>query len=179
MTDRPLKDETLLAHAGNKPQANFGIVNPPVYHASTILFPTVAALEEMTKDKIGNITYGRFGTPTTFAFEEAVAPLEGADHAIAMPSGLAAVAGSLFSFLKTGDHLLMTDSVYGPVRSLCDTTLKGLGIETTYYDPLIGAGIAALIRPATRVIYLESPAPSPSRSRTSARSSARRARPAA
>jgi hypothetical protein len=73
MTDRPLKDETLLAHAGNKPQANFGIVNPPVYHASTILFPTVAALEEMTKDKIGNITYGRFGTPTTFALEEAVA----------------------------------------------------------------------------------------------------------
>ena len=157
MTDRPLKDETLLAHAGNKPQANFGIVNPPVYHASTILFPTVAALEEMTKDKIGNITYGRFGTPTTFALEEAVASLEAADHAIAMPSGLAAVAGSLLSFLRTGDHLLMTDSVYGPVRSLCDTTLKGLGIETTYYDPLIGAGIAALIRPATRVIYLESP----------------------
>ena len=157
MTDRPLKDETLLAHAGNKPQANFGIVNPPVYHASTILFPTVAALEEMTKDKIGNITYGRFGTPTTFAFEEAVASLEGADQAIAMPSGLAAVAGSLLSFLRTGDHLLMTDSVYGPVRSLCDTTLKGLGIETTYYDPLIGAGIAELIRPATRVIYLESP----------------------
>ncbi len=157
MTDRPLKDETLLAHAGNKPQANFGIVNPPVYHASTILFPTVAALEEMTKDKIGNITYGRFGTPTTFAFEEAVASLEGADQAIAMPSGLAAVAGSLLSFLRTGDHLLMTDSVYGPVRSLCDTTLKGLGIETTYYDPLIGAAIAELIRPATRVIYLESP----------------------
>ena len=157
MTDRPLKDETLLAHAGNKPQANFGIVNPPVYHASTILFPTVAALEDMTKDKIGNITYGRFGTPTTFALEAAVASLEGADHAIAMPSGLAAVAGALLSFLRTGDHLLMTDSVYGPVRSLCDTTLKGLGIETTYYDPLIGAAIAELIRPATRVVYLESP----------------------
>ena len=157
MTDRPLKDETLLAHAGNKPQANYGIVNPPVYHASTVLFPTVAALEDMTKDKIGNITYGRFGTPTTFALEAAVASLEGADHAIAMPSGLAAVAGALLSFLRTGDHLLMTDSVYGPVRSLCDTTLKGLGIETTYYDPLIGAAIAELIRPATRVVYLESP----------------------
>jgi cysteine-S-conjugate beta-lyase len=159
MTDRPLKDETLLGHAGNKPQANFGIVNPPVYHASTILFPTVAALEEMLKDKDrqSKVSYGRFGTPTTFALEEAVAAVEGADKAIALPSGQAAAAGALLTFLKAGDHLLMTDSVYGPVRSLCDTTFKGLGIETTYYDPLIGAGIADLIRPNTRVVYLESP----------------------
>ena len=142
MTDRPLKDETLLAHAGNKPQANFGIVNPPVYHASTILFPTVAALEEMTKDKIGNITYGRFGTPTTFAFEEAVAASKAPTTRSPCPRAWPRSPGALLSFLKTGDHLLMTDTVYGPVRSLCDTTLKGLGIETTYYDPLIGAGIA-------------------------------------
>ena len=157
MTDRPFKDETLLAHAGNDPKANFGIVNPPVYHASTILFPTVEALETLNRDKISNITYGRFGTPTTFAFEEAVAAVEGADKAIAMPSGLAAVAGTLLAFLKAGDHLLMVDTVYGPVRGLCDSTLKGLGIETTYYNPLAGADIADLIRPGTRLIYLESP----------------------
>ena len=145
MTDRPFKDDTLLGHAGNKPRANFGIVNPPVYHASTILFPTVAAVDEMLKDKYAGVAYGRFGTPTTFALEEAVAAVEGADKAIALPSGQAAAAGALLSFLKAGDHLLMTDSVYGPVRAFCDTTLKGLNIETTYYDPLVGGGIAALI----------------------------------
>jgi cystathionine beta-lyase len=157
MTDRPYKDETLLAHAGNKPRANFGIVNPPVYHASTILYPTVAALEAALKDKFSGVTYGRSGTPTTFAFEEAVAAVEGGDRAIAMPSGLAAIAGILLTFLKQGDHLLVTDSVYGPVRTLCNGALAGLGIETTYYDPTIGAGIATLIRPNTRLIYLESP----------------------
>jgi cystathionine beta-lyase len=157
MTDRPFKDDTLLGHAGNKPHANFGIVNPPVYHASTILFPTLAAVDEMLKDKYAKVAYGRFGTPTTFALEEAVAAVEGADKAIALPSGQAAAAGALLSFLKAGDHLLMTDSVYGPVRAFCDATLKDLNIATTYYDPLVGAGIATLIRPNTRVVYLESP----------------------
>ena len=157
MTDRPFKDDTLLGHAGNKPRANFGIVNPPVYHASTILFPSLAAVDEMLKDKYAKVSYGRFGTPTTFALEEAVAAVEGADKAIALPSGQAAAAGALLSFLKAGDHLLMTDSVYGPVRAFCDMTLKDLNIETTYYDPLVGGGIAALIRPDTRVVYLESP----------------------
>ncbi|HKF60996.1 MAG TPA: cystathionine beta-lyase [Dongiaceae bacterium] len=157
MTDRPFKDDTLLGHAGNKPRANFGIVNPPVYHASTILFPSLAAVDEMLKDKYAKVSYGRFGTPTTFALEEAVAAVEGADKAIALPSGQAAAAGALLSFLKAGDHLLMTDSVYGPVRAFCDMTLKDLNIETTYYDPLVGGGIAALIRPNTRVVYLESP----------------------
>ena len=157
MTDRPFKDETLLTHAGNKPRSNFGIVNPPVYHASTVLYPTLAALEAAVKDRFNGVTYGRSGTPTTFAFEEAVAAVEGMDKAIAMPSGLAAIAGALLTFLKAGDHLLVTDSVYGPVRHFAGATLTGLGIETTYYDPLMGAGIAALIRPNTRVVYLESP----------------------
>jgi cystathionine beta-lyase len=157
MTDRPLKDETLLGHAGNRPAANFGIVNPPVYHASTILFPSLAAQEAAARDMTAGVTYGRNGTPTSFALEEAVAALEGADHAVAMPSGLAAVAGTLLSFLKAGDHLLMVDSVYEPVRKLCNVTLAGFGIETTYYDPAIGAGVTALIRPNTRLVYLETP----------------------
>jgi cystathionine beta-lyase len=157
MTKRPLKDETLLGHAGNKPQANFGVVNPPVYHASTILSPTGAALEAAPRNMNVGVTYGRYGTPTTFAFEEAIAALEGADKAIAMPSGLAAVAGTLLSFLRAGDHLLMVDSVYQPVRKLCNGTLAGLGIETSYYDPDLGGDIARLIRPNTKIIYLETP----------------------
>jgi cysteine-S-conjugate beta-lyase len=157
MSDRPYKDETLLTHAGNKPRANFGIINPPVYHASTILYPTVAALEAAVKDRFSGVTYGRNGTPTTFAFEEAVAAVEGGEKAIAMPSGMAAIAGTLLTFLKQGDHLLVSDTVYSPVRGLCGATLVGMGVETTYYDPTIGAGIAELIRPNTRVVYLESP----------------------
>jgi cystathionine beta-lyase len=149
--------DTLLSRVGNHPEANHGIVNPPVYRASTVLFPTVARFEAAQKDRTVGVAYGRSGTPTTFALEEAVAELEGGSRALALPSGLAAVSVTLLSLLGAGDHLLMVDSVYGPVRSLCDKTLARFGIETTYYDPLIGAGIAALMRPNTRMVYLESP----------------------
>jgi cysteine-S-conjugate beta-lyase len=147
--------DTLLAHAGLDPFANHGVVNPPVYHASTILFPTLAALEEAEHTPFEGTRYGRRGTPTTFALEEAVAAMEGGWRGIAVPSGLAAITISLLAFLKTGDHLLMVDTAYAPVRRFCDVMLKGLGIETTYYDPL--ADPAPLIRADTRVVYLESP----------------------
>lgn len=159
MSDHPLEDDTLITHAGNRPGENFGIVNPPVYHASTVLFPTVAALEESVRhlDDPGRVHYGRYGTPTTFAFEQAVARLEGGDQAIALPSGLAAITVALTAFLSAGDHLLMVDTVYGPARKFCDRQLARFGVETTYYDPLIGAGIRDLLRPNTQVVYLESP----------------------
>ncbi len=157
MPDQDQSAETLLVHAGNHPQDNHGIINPPVYHASTILFPSLERFEQAQKDRTVGVAYGRSGTPTTFALEEAVAALEGGSRALALPSGLAAVSATLMSLLSAGDHLLMVDSVYGPVRSLCDRTLARFGIETTYYDPLIGDGIAALIRPNTRLVYLESP----------------------
>ncbi len=153
-TDR---DDTLLCHLGTHPDDNHGIANPPVYHASTIHFPTLARLEEAGRDRFTGVTYGRYGTPTTFAFEEAVAMLSGADKAMALPSGLAAIAVALTTFLKAGDHLLMTDSVYEPVRKLCDKILAAQGILTDYYDPTIGAGIAALMRGNTRIVYVESP----------------------
>src|SRR5262245_26587714 len=137
--------DTLLTHAGNHPELNYGIVNPPVYHASTILYSTVEQMERAQKERTG-VFYGRYGTPTTFAFEEAVAALEGGGQALALPSGLAAIGATLLSLLKAGDHLLMVDSVYGPARTLCDKTLARFGIEITYYDPLVGAGIAALLR---------------------------------
>jgi cystathionine beta-lyase len=151
------RDRTKLTHSGNRPFDNHGVVNPPVYHASTILYPTVADLLMKEQAPFDHVTYGRTGTPTTFAFEEAVAALEEADRAIAMPSGLAAIVGSLFSFLKAGDHLLMTDTTYAPTRKFCENQLAKLNITTTYYDPMIGAGIADLIQANTRVIYLESP----------------------
>ena len=147
--------QTLLTHVGRDPFANHGVVNPPVYHASTILYPTLAALEAADRTPYEGTRYGRRGTPTTFALEEAVAALEGGYRAVALPSGLAAISTALLAFLRTGDHLLMVDTTYGPVRRFCDTMLKGLGIETTYYDPL--ADPAPLLRPNTRVIYLESP----------------------
>jgi len=149
--------ETLLTHAGNHPEANHGIVNPPVYHASTVLYRTVEQMERAQKDRLSGVFYGRYGTPTTFALEEAVAALEGGGRALALPSGLAAVGATLLSLLKAGDHLLMVDNVYGPARALCDKTLARFGIEVTFYDPLVGAGIANLMRPNTRLVYLESP----------------------
>jgi cystathionine beta-lyase len=152
-----MKKNSLLVHAGRHPERYHGAVNPPVYHASTILHSSVAAMEASGKKPFEGVRYGRFGTPTTFAFEEAVAAVEGGIKAIAMPSGLAAITGTLMALLKAGDHLLMVDSTYAPTRGFCDKVLAGLGIETTYYDPCIGAGIETLIRPNTRVVFTESP----------------------
>ena len=157
MRKKPRPD-TLLVSAGRNPDANHGVVNPPVYHASTIVFPTVAELHASQKKKDPRKTrYGRHGTPTTFALEEAIASLEGGAEAIAMGSGVAAITAVLTAFVKTGDHLLMVDTAYGPTRRFCDTVLKRFGVATTYYDPRIGASIGELIRPTTRLIFLESP----------------------
>jgi len=152
---------TTIGHAGRDPAKNFGVVNPPVYHASTILFPTLEVLLETRRDRASGayegITYGREGTPTTRAFEGAVTALEGGYRAVAFPCGLGAIASSLMAFLKAGDHLLMPDQLYGPARAFCDDVLIKFGVDVTYYDGGIGAGIAALLRNNTTVVYLESP----------------------
>ncbi len=152
-----MNDDTLAVTAGRDPEANFGIVNPPVYHASTVTFPTLAALEAAGKRKLDTPYYGRNGTPTTFAFEEAVAALEGGHRSVALASGKAAVLTVLTAFVEAGDHMLVTDSAYGPTRDYCERFLKRFGVETTFYDPAIGAGIASLIRPNTRLVFTESP----------------------
>ncbi|MEM1343137.1 MAG: cystathionine beta-lyase [Pseudomonadota bacterium] len=153
-----MKDATRAVTAGRDPKKQHGIVNPPVYHASTILFPTVAELKQSRHIRPGDgLTYGVHGTPTTFAFEEAVAALEGGYRTRLCNSGLQAVTMPLLCCLSAGDHLLMLDSCYGPTRSFCDGMLARLGIETTYYDPLIGGDIRALIRPNTHVVFVESP----------------------
>ena len=154
-----MKEDTLIVTAGRSPEDNYGIVNPPVYHASTVLFPTVAELERSQQERLNNNTvyYGRYGTPTTFAFQNAIAKLDGGYRAVALPSGQSAVLASLMAFLKSGDHILVVDSVYGPTRALCNGLLARYGITTSYYDPLIGPKIEALIRPETKVIFTESP----------------------
>ena len=149
------KPDTILAVAGRDPDNNFGIVNPPVYHASTILSPTMAKFEN--RIPFEGYGYGRNGTPTQKALEDAVAAIEGAHRSIAVQSGLAAVTGAIVGFLKTGDHLLITDNAYGPARRFANTTLKGFGVETTFFDPMIGAGIEKLIQPNTKIVYLEAP----------------------
>ncbi|HYL47790.1 MAG TPA: PLP-dependent transferase, partial [Stellaceae bacterium] len=159
MKSKSKKPDTLLTHAGRDPAHNFGVVNPPVYHASTIIHQTVAELEKAQKNRYGidQVVYGRYGTPTTFALEQAVAALEGGTRGIAFCSGAAACFAAILAFVKAGDHILVTDSVYGPVRGFCNGFLARFGVETTFYNPTIGEGIAALIRPNTRLIYLESP----------------------
>ncbi|AWK87024.1 cystathionine beta-lyase [Azospirillum thermophilum] len=149
--------ETTLIHAGRNPHANHGIVNPPVYHCSTVLFPTLDALEESDRNPLEGIHYGRMGTPTSFAFEEAVAALEGGYRAVNTASGLAAIATGLMAFTKAGDHILVTDSAYGPTRRFCKETLAPYGVEVEFFDPAVGAGIEALLRPNTSVVFLESP----------------------
>jgi cystathionine beta-lyase len=147
-----LKPETRLVTAARE-FSEHGIVNPAVYHASTILFPTVQAFQSAGQPYV----YGRRGTPISRALERAIADIEGGYNTRVCASGLSAVTTTLLSFLKTGDHLLMTDAVYGPVRHFCDTVLKRYGVEVTYYDPLLGAKIAGLMQSETRVVYTESP----------------------
>ncbi|HEY5065075.1 MAG TPA: cystathionine beta-lyase [Xanthobacteraceae bacterium] len=147
--------DTRVVTAGRHPPSYHGFVNPPVYHASTVLYPSA---EDYVAHR-ARYQYGRVGTPTTEALESALAELEGPQCAgvALLPSGLAAISTALLAVLKAGDHLLVTDNAYGPTRAFCEQILPRFGIATTFYDPAIGAGIGAQFRPDTRAIYLESP----------------------
>lgn len=145
---------TAILHSGRDPASQHGFVNPPAYRGSTVLFPTLDALEAYDKQPF---RYGRHGTPTTAALEEAICQLEGGTRTLLTASGYQAVTTAILAFVKAGDHVLMVDSVYQPTRKFCDTILARLGVATTYYDPLAGAGIADLMQPNTRVVFLESP----------------------
>jgi cystathionine beta-lyase len=153
-----MRKDTLLGHVGRERKGR-GPVNPSLQRASTILFNSIDEYEsaQRTRSERNELYYGTYGTETTFALTTAIAALEGGYGAIAVSSGLAAIIATLQAFLGSGDHVLVPDSVYGPVRLACDGILRDLGIETTYYDPLAGAEIASLIRPNTRLVYLESP----------------------
>jgi cystathionine beta-lyase len=151
---RNLRPATKLVHSGRDPHACFGFVNPPVYRGSTVLFPTMEKLIKRDQP----YAYGRTSTPTVKALEEAIAAVEGPDTTTALTgSGYQAISTAILAFVEAGDHILVADTVYNPTRAFCDRMLAKLGVETTYYDPVIGAGIDALVRPSTRLIFMESP----------------------
>jgi cystathionine beta-lyase len=150
---RVFAPQTEVVRLGRDPFRFDGFVNTPVVRGSTVLSPTY---DDLVHHR-GRYSYGRRGNPTTEALEEALQALEGSDGVALTPSGLSACALGLLSVLGAGDHLLMVDTVYSPTRRVCDTVLKRLGVATIYYDPLVGAGIADLIGPNTRAIFLESP----------------------
>ena len=152
-TRASLRSRSRLVHLGRDVEESQGFVNLPPFRGSTVIFPNVAAMRAGAQ----RYTYGTHGTPTTEALRSAWAEIAGAAGTVLLPSGLAAVVAALLTALSAGDHLLITDSVYGPSRHFADTTLKRMGIETTYYDPCIGAGIEALMRPNTRAVLIESP----------------------
>ena len=150
---KPRETATKIVSAGRDPTAQHGFVNTPIYRGSTVLYPTA---QDFLLRK-ARYTYGTKGTPTTESLEVAWTELSGAAGTVLVPSGLAAISLALLACLKSGDHLLVTDSVYRPTRNLCDTVLKRFGVETTYYDPLVGAGIAPLFKPNTRAVFTEAP----------------------
>lgn len=153
-TSTSMQTETRLTHAGRKGKHHPGPVNPPLVRASTMLFPDCAALQDANGTRR---IYGRHATETTLALEQALCAAEGAAACMLTSSGLSAITTTLLALLQPGDHLLMVDTAYDPTRHFCDGLLKKIGVETTYYDPLIGAGIAELMQTNTRVVFVESP----------------------
>jgi cystathionine beta-lyase len=160
---RPIpRPDTAAVHAGRAPQDNFGVVNPPVYHASTILHPTLDSWENRKSGnahRVGrhSVIYGRMGTPTQFALRDALTEMEGAADTALLPSGMAACAICFLALAEPGAHFLVVDSVYEPVRKLGAGHLAQLGCEMEFYDPAVGAEIADLIRPETKMIWAEAP----------------------
>ncbi len=162
-----MKNETKIVHKGRNSTKHFGTVNPPVYFSSTIIFPTTEAFENAERGKdhyeplfssaSTDISYGIAGNQTNFALQEVINELEGGHGTLITSSGLSAITLVLSAFLKAGDHLLVTDSVYGPTRRFCNKTLQSFGIETDYYDPENIDDLKSKIKPNTKVIFLESP----------------------
>ena len=159
-----LREATKIVHAGRNPEKQGWMVNPPIYQTSTIVFPKLKDLIYAERGYSDNdlvkpyeLKYGRYGTQTNFALEQAIAEIEGGYNSFITSSGAAAINTALIAFLKQGDHVLVVDSVYSPTRGFSDKFLKKFGIETTYYDPAIGSKIEDLIQKNTKVIFMETP----------------------
>jgi cysteine-S-conjugate beta-lyase len=145
------KPDTKAVSAGRMSAEHFGVINTPVYRASTILYPNLQALKANSQP----YTYGRRGTPSTQSFEDAISSLEGAARTVSVTSGVQAIALGILSVCGAGDHILLVDSCYEPTRTLCERTLKRFGIQTSYYAP--GEGISAHLKPNTKAVFCESP----------------------
>ena len=152
-TNAQLGITTRLAHAGRNPDEQFGFVNTPIYRGSTVLYPSVEAINKRDQ----RYTYGTKGTPTADSLNTAWAEISGAAGSVAVPSGLAAVALALLSTTKAGDHVLITDSVYRPTRVFAADFLARFGVRVSYFDPMIGSGISSLFQDNTTVLFTESP----------------------
>jgi len=148
---------TDVTHLGRAPKRHLGAVNTPVYRATTILFDTLAELEAAERGEHPGVTYGLHGVPTVTDLQAAVSQLEGGYASLAVASGLAAITLALIGTLGAGDHVLVTDAVYGPTRRFCDNQLKRFGVDVSYYPPLAGAGIERELRPNTKLVFAESP----------------------
>jgi cystathionine beta-lyase len=155
-----MKLRTRLAQRGRRARTQPGTVNLPVTRASTVTFASLAEMESVQRrfesDEVVP-TYGIVNMPLRAAFEELMADIEGGHRAATYPSGLAAIAAALLACVKSGDHVLVTDSCYGPTRRFCQRVLARYGVETSFYDPTIGAGIESLMQPNTKVVFLENP----------------------
>jgi len=141
---------TVIAHAGSHPEDHYGFVNPPIYRGSTVVFPSVDCMQNGAQ----RYQYGRWNNPSTEALCEAISTLEGATGAVLCPSGLSACVTAILSVVGSSDHILVPDSVYAPTRHFLDTAGKRLGIQTTYYDPQIGAGISELFQSNTATFHI-------------------------
>lgn len=148
------KQNTILTHTGSKPSEYHGAVNVPPHRMSTIVFNTYEEFE-----KVPNVpfSYGRAGTPTSAAFEEAIAKIEGAYRSVSTCSGLSAILTALMAFAKSGDHILLTDNCYGPGRKTCEEILRKFGVDVEYFPPMLGGDIKRLFRPNTKLVFMEAP----------------------
>ncbi len=151
-----MQTPTRILHEGDDPETRLGAVNPPIYHASTFTFPTMQTFLDGMAGQGERYIYSRNGNPTVAALEQKLAMLEGADHAIATASGMGAITAAILASVTGGEHALVVDSCYGPTRRFMDEVMAPLGVETTYYHPLVD-DLALLWRPNTRLVYLESP----------------------
>ncbi len=147
------RKETKLVQVGRQPSLHAGAVNTPVYRMSTVLFPDVETLLSGGQP----YTYGRRGTPTTRALEDAICELEGGARTVLTPSGLSACTLAILSVCKAGDHILVADSVYGPTRVFCERVAQRYGVTASYFEPTIGAKLKDQFRPETKAVFLESP----------------------
>ncbi len=158
MTNRTrYRKATQVLHLGRDPRKYLGAVNTPVFRATTILFRELADLEQAARGEYAGLTYGLHGLPTVVDLQNAVATLEGGFAALAVPSGLTATTLPLLALAKPGDHVLVTDVIYGPTKRFCENHLRRLGIDVSYYDPLAGAAVERDFRPNTRIVFAESP----------------------
>lgn len=161
MEKKEMKEETLLVHAGRHPDRFAGAVNTPVFRTSTVIARDMDEWDRKHAEQASvhepELFYGRHGTPTSKLLQEAMAELEGGFRSLVYPSGVAACVTAIMAFAGAGDHVLVPDSVYGPVRRISGTMFKRFGIQVEFYEPAIGAGIEALIKPETKVVYVEAP----------------------